>query len=215
MSGGRVELGLGAGWFEAEHTAYGIPFPPLGERFSRLAEQLEIVTGLWATPPGQTYSFSGEHYTLVDSPALPKPARPIPVIVGGKGQRRTPVLAARFATEFNVPFSTMDEAATQLERVEQACADAGRDPAELVRSCAHTLVTGTTSAEVARRGDQLGLTADELRANPLAGTPAEIVDKLGRWRQRVGVTRVYVQLSDLVDLDPLELVAAEVAPQLA
>jgi F420-dependent oxidoreductase-like protein len=214
MSGGRVELGLGAGWFEAEHTAYGIPFPPLGERFARLAEQLEIVTGLWATPTGQTYSFAGAHYTLVDSPALPKPTRPIPVIVGGKGRRRTPALAARFATEFNVPFSTLDEAVAQLEQVERACAEAGRDPAQLVRSCAHTLVTGTSSAEVARRASALGLAAGRLRGNPLAGTPAEIVDQLGRWRERVGVTRVYVQLQDLTDLDALELVAAEVAPQL-
>lgn len=87
MSGGRVEFGLGAGWYEREHAAYGIPFPPVAERFDRLEEQLEIITGLWATPPGSTYSFAGRHYTLVDSPALPKPAqwpRP-PVIVGGKG----------------------------------------------------------------------------------------------------------------------------------
>jgi F420-dependent oxidoreductase-like protein len=214
MSGGRIELGLGAGWFEAEHTAYGIPFPPVGERFTRLAEQLEIITGLWATPAGETYSFSGQHYTLVDSPALPKPARPIPVIVGGKGPRRTPALAARFAAEFNVPFLPLDVATAQFERVAQACADAGRDPAQIVRSCAHTLAIGATSAEVARRGESFGLTADELRSNPLAGTPAEIVDQLGRWREQAGVTRVYVQLLDLAGLDQLELVAAEVAPQL-
>jgi len=215
MSGGRIEFGLGAGWFEAEHTGYGIPFPPLGERFARLAEQLEIITGLWATPSGQTYSFAGEFYTLVDSPALPKPARPIPVIVGGKGPRRTPALAAQFATECNVPFSPIDQAIMQFERVAQACVEAGRDPAEIIRSCAHTLVVGATSAEVARRGDSLGRTADDLRANPLAGTPAEVVDQLGRWRERAGVTRVYAQLLDFADLDQLELVAAEVAPQLA
>ncbi len=205
---------LGAGWFEAEHTGYGIPFPELGERFARLGEQLEIITGLWATPAGETYSFSGEYYTLVDSPALPKPARPIPVIVGGKGPRRTPALAARFASEFNVPFSPIGEAITQFVRVAQACADTGRDPAQIVRSCAHTLAIGATDAEVARRGGSLGLTADELRANPLAGTPAQIVDQLGRWQEQAGVTRVYLQLLDLADLDQLELAAAEVAPQL-
>src|SRR3984957_15588577 len=92
MSGGRVELGLGTGWYDGEHTAYGIPFPPLGERFARLEEQLSIVTGLWATPVGETYSFAGEHYQLADSPALPKPVqRPHPpVIVGGGGASRTP-----------------------------------------------------------------------------------------------------------------------------
>jgi alkanesulfonate monooxygenase SsuD/methylene tetrahydromethanopterin reductase-like flavin-dependent oxidoreductase (luciferase family) len=214
MSGGRVELGLGAGWFEAEHTAYGIPFPARGERFARLQEQLEIITGLWATPAGKTYSFSGEYYTLTDSPALPKPARPVPVIVGGKGPRRTPALAARFADEFNVAFAPIDVVTAQFERVAQACADTGRDPAQIVRSCAHTLVIGATGADVARRGESLGLTADELSTNPLAGTPAQIVDQLGRWREQTGVTRVYVQLLDLADLGPLELVAAEVAPQL-
>lgn len=215
MSGGRVEFGLGAGWFEPEHTGYGIPFPPLGERFDRLAEQLEVITGMWATPAGGSYSFSGRHYTLVDSPALPKPARPIPVILGGMGPRRTPALAARFATEFNVPFAPIDKAGTQFERVAQACADAGRDPGEIVRSCAHTLVIGATDADVARRRDALGRSAEELRANPLAGSPARIVDQLGRWQERTGITRVYLQVLDLADLDVLDLVAAEVVPQLA
>ncbi|HEY2222053.1 LLM class F420-dependent oxidoreductase [Actinomycetospora sp.] len=215
MSGGRIELGLGAGWFEAEHTGYGIPFPPLAERFDRLAEQLEIVTGLWGTPTGETYSFDGEHYTVVDSPALPKPAHPIPVIIGGKGPRRTPALAARFASEFNIPFAPLDEAASQYERIAQACTAAGRDPAELVLSCAHTLVIGSDDAEVTRRAGNLGLDTDELSTNPLAGTPAQIVDALGRWRERTGISRVYLQTLDLADLDALELVASAVAPQLA
>ncbi|MCD2197432.1 LLM class F420-dependent oxidoreductase [Actinomycetospora endophytica] len=214
MSGGRIELGLGAGWFEAEHTGYGIPFPPLAERFERLAEQLEIVTGLWTTPAGQPYSFSGEHYTVVDSPGLPKPARPIPVIIGGKGPRRTPALAARFATEFNIPFTPLDEAAPQYERVAQACTDAGRDPSELVLSAAHTLVIGRDDAEVARRAEAVGGGTGPLESNPLAGSPAQIVDALGRWRERTGITRVYLQALDLTDLDALELVASEVAPQL-
>jgi F420-dependent oxidoreductase-like protein len=214
MSGGRIELGLGAGWYEAEHTAYGIPFPPLGERFERLAEQLEIITGLWGTPAGKTYSFAGRHYTLTDSPALPKPARPVPVIVGGTGPRRTPALAARFATEYNVPFSPLDTATTAFERVAQACADAGRDPAQLIRSCAHTLVIGTTDGEVASRAGSIGLKPDELSTNPLAGTPGQIVDQLGRWREQTGISRVYVQVLDLADLGQLDLVASEVAPQL-
>jgi alkanesulfonate monooxygenase len=215
MSGGRIELGLGAGWFEPEHTGYGVPFPPLGERFARLAEQLEIITGLWATPAGETYSFAGEHYTVVDSPALPKPERSIPVIVGGKGPKRTPALAARFAGEFNVPFSPLDHVTAQFERIERACADAGRDPAEIVRSFAHPLVVGATDAEVARRADAIGRTVDDLGDSPLVGSPGEIVDRLGHWREQAGVTRAYLQVLDLADLDQLELVAAEVAPQLA
>ena len=125
MSGGRVELGLGTGWFEAEHTAYGIPFPPLGERFDRLAEQLEIVTGLWAS--SGPFSFSGTHYTLTDSPALPKPVQsPLPVIVGGGGPKRTPALAARYAAEYNVPFASVAGTEEAFGRVRAACADAGR-----------------------------------------------------------------------------------------
>src|SRR5690606_20553331 len=142
MSGGRIAFGIGAGRFEAEHTAYGIPFPSVKERFDRLEEQLEIITGLWATPEGETFSFQGKHYTVTDSPALPKPGRRIPVIMGGTGPRRTPALAARYATEFNVPFVDADTASRQFERVAQACDDIGRDPSEMVRSLAHTLVIG-------------------------------------------------------------------------
>ena len=130
MSGGRIELGLGAGWYEAEHTAYGVPFPPLGERFDILTEQLEIITGLWDTADGETFSFSGTHYQLSDSPALPKPAqrpRP-PVILGGAGARRTPRLAARFAAEFNLGFRSVQDSAAAFTRVREACEAAGRRP---------------------------------------------------------------------------------------
>ena len=116
MSGGRVELGIGAGWFEAEHQAYAIPFPPLGERFDRLTEQLHIITGLWTTPVGEKFDYSGTHYTVAESPALPKPAQSPhpPIIIGGGGAKRTPALAAQFAAEFNIPFAPLDMAKTQL-----------------------------------------------------------------------------------------------------
>jgi F420-dependent oxidoreductase-like protein len=216
MSGGRVELGLGSGWFEAEHAAYGIPFPALGERFDRLAEQLEIVTGLWRTPPGERYAFSGKHYTLVDSPALPKPVQEPhpPVIVGGKGKRRTPELAARFATEFNVPFAPLEEVVTQFGRVDDACTAAGRDPGELVRSVAQTVCVGRDDAEVARRVEALGRQAHPMNPFDLAGTVAQVVEQLGTWRERTGISRFYLQVLDLADLDHLELIAGEVVPQL-
>jgi F420-dependent oxidoreductase-like protein len=216
MSGGRVELGLGTGWFEAEHQAYGIPFPAVSERFDRLAEQLEILTGLWTTPPGERYSFTGTHYTVVDSPALPKPVQQPhpPVIVGGKGKRRTPELAARFATEFNVPFATVDDVAAQFARVDRACAEAGRDPATLARSVAQMTCVGRDDAEVARRAEALGKKVDELNPFDLTGTVAQVVDQLGTWQQRTGLSRFYLQVLDLADLDHLELIAAEVAPQL-
>jgi F420-dependent oxidoreductase-like protein len=216
MSGGRVELGLGTGWFEAEHQAYGIPFPAVSERFDRLAEQLEILTGLWTTPPGERYSFTGTHYTVVDSPALPKPVQQPhpPVIVGGKGKRRTPELAARFATEFNVPFATVDDVAAQFARVDRACADAGRDPGTLARSVAQMTCVGRDDAEVARRAEALGKKIDELNEFDLTGTVAQVVDQLGTWQDRTGLSRFYLQILDLADLDHLELIAAEVAPQL-
>jgi F420-dependent oxidoreductase-like protein len=213
MSGGRVELGLGAGWFEQEHAAYGIPFPDTRERFDRFEEQLAIVTGLWATPEGESFSFTGEHYTLTDSPALPKPAqrpRP-PVIIGGTGKRRTPALAAAYADEFNLPFVSQEVTAAQIARVRTACEEIGRDPDELVYSNALVLCCGRTEEEVRRRADAIGRDLDELRADHLVGTPAQLVDRIGRLAD-LGAGRVYLQTLDLDDLDHLELVAAEVVP---
>lgn len=215
MSGGRVELGLGAGWFAEEHTAYGIPFPSLGERFDRLEEQLAVITGLWETPPGETFSYDGSHYPITDSPALPKPVqspRP-PVLLGGMGAKRTPALAARYADEFNVPFHSVETSATQFERVREATSDAGRDPATMRFSNALVLCCGRDDAEVRRRADSIGRDVDELKENGLAGSPAEIVEKIGTYAA-IGSERVYLQILDLGDLDHLELVAAEVAPQL-
>jgi F420-dependent oxidoreductase-like protein len=209
MSGGRVELGLGAGWFDDEHHAYGIPFPSVGERFERLEEQLEIITGLWsATKP---FSYEGAHYSLVDSPALPKPVqspRP-PLILGGFGARRTPRLVARFADEYNVPFRTVEETGTAYDRVRAACEEAGRGTVLL--SAAQVVCVGTDEAEIARRAEAIGHDVAELRRSGLAGTPAEVVDRIGEFGER-GAERIYLQVLDLADLDHLELLAAEVMP---
>ena len=213
MSGGRVELGLGAGWYEAEHTAYGIPFPDVRERFDRLEEQLAVITGLWETAPGEQFSHDGRFYPLADSPALTKPAqqpRP-PVIVGGQGKRRTPALAARFADEFNLPFVDEEVTRAQFARVRAACGEAGRDPGTMRWSNALVLCCGADEAEVGRRARAIGREVDELRENGLAGTPQEVVDKIGRYAE-LGAERVYLQTLDLSDLDHLELVAAEVMP---
>lgn len=216
MSGGRIELGLGTGWFEAEHAAYGIPFPPLKDRFEMLTEQLEILTGLWATPFGGRFSHHGRHYTVADSPALPRPVQDAPpVIVGGTGKRRTPELAARFAAEFNVPFQPVDAVSEQFGRVRDACIAAGREPGDLTWSVAQMLCLGRDDAEVARRANSVGRDVAEVRRNCLAGTSDEVVDQLGTWRERTGATRVYLQILDLADLDHVELFAASVAPQLA
>ncbi len=216
MSGGRVELGLGSGWFAKEHQAYGIPFPSVQERFDRLSEQLAIVTGLWTTQPGETFDYAGKHYTIADSPALPKPVqRPHPpIVIGGVGAKRTPELAAAYATEFNLPFTPIDVARTQIQRVAEAVAAAGRPADSIVYSCAFVLCVGRDEAEVGRRAAVIGRDLDELRSNsPLVGTPAEIVDNLGRWRD-LGVQRLYAQVLDLSDLAHLKLLAGEVLPQL-
>ncbi|MEE1788595.1 LLM class F420-dependent oxidoreductase [Streptomyces sp. SP17BM10] len=212
MSGGRVEFGLGAGWYGAEHTAYGIPFPK--ERFGRLEEQLAIITGLWNTKLGDTFDFAGEYYTLTDSPALPKPAQEhVPVLVGGHGPKRTPALAARFADEFNLPFASIEDTAAQFARVRTAVEAAGRQADDLVYSAALVACVGRDDAEVARRAAAIGREVDELKENGLAGTPAEVAEKIGRYAA-VGTQRIYLQILDLHDLDHLELIAGAVAPQL-
>jgi F420-dependent oxidoreductase-like protein len=212
MSGGRVELGLGTGWYETEHTAYGIPFPSVKERFDRLEEQLEIVTGLWATPEGSTYSFDGVHYRLADSPALPKPAqRPSPpIIVGGWGTKRTPRLAARFADEFNAGFQGVAATGVAFERVRTACAEAGRTK-EMTFSVAQAVCCGRDESELKRRADALGKSVESLREDGLAGRPAELVDKIGQYTA-VGCDRIYLQVLDPTDLDHIELLAANVLP---
>ena len=214
MSGGRVELGLGAGWYAEEHVAYGLPFPDTQERFDRFEEQLAIITGLWTTPEGKTFSFAGSYYTLVDSPALPKPAqRPHPpVLIGGQGPRRTPRLAAKYADEYNVAFANLAQTAAAYGRVREACAAAGREAGSLVYSAAQVVCCGRDEAEVARRAAAIGRDVSDLRANELAGTPAEVVDTIGRFAEE-GTGRIYLQVLDLHDLDHLELMASEVLPQ--
>jgi F420-dependent oxidoreductase-like protein len=209
MSGGRVELGLGTGWHDGEHTMYGIPFPEMKTRFELLEEQLQILQGLWSNGP---FSFDGTHYQLVDSPALPKPVqRPgPPIIIGGYGATRTPRLAATYADEFNVPMGRLDVTAKQFERVREACQATGRD---VVLSAAQTICVGRDEPEVRRRADAIGQTPEQLRETGLGGTPAEVVDKIGAFAA-VGATRIYLQTLDLSDLDHLNLVAAEVVPQL-
>lgn len=210
MSGGRVELGLGTGWHDGEHAMYGIPFPSTRERFDQLEEQLQVVRGLWAADG--PYSFAGEHYTLADAPALPKPVqRPgPPVIVGGHGPTRTPRLAATYADEFNIPFSSVETTAEQFGRVRAAAAETGRS---LVLSAGQTVAVGADEAEVRRRAEAIGVTVEHIRTYGLGGTPDEVVEKIGRFAE-AGATRLYLQIMDLSDLDHLETIATRVAPQL-
>jgi F420-dependent oxidoreductase-like protein len=216
MSGGRVELGLGAGWYEAEHAAYGLDFPDTPGRFDLLTEQLELITGLWDTPVGETYDFTGKHYQLKNSPALPKPVQQPhpPIIVGGAGKKRTPALAAQYAAEFNAGFRDLDGTKVLFERVRAACTTAGRDPATLALSAAHRVVVGKDDAEVERRAAAAGWSVEELHNSGVGGTPAQVVDKLGQFAE-LGADRFYLQIMDLTDLDHLDLIASDVLPHVS
>ncbi len=209
---GRVELGLGAGWYEQEHTAYGIPFPALGERFDRLGEALAIVSGLWSTPVGERFSFTGEHFNVVDSPALPKPVQPggVPIMIGGTGPTRTPALAARYAAEFNTPFRDIDTFVDMRRRVIAACETIDRDPAAISFSVALVVAAGRDEAEFVRRAAAIGRQPDELRANGAAGTPDEVAATLERWHA-AGAERLYLQVLDLDDVDHLDTIASAVS----
>jgi F420-dependent oxidoreductase-like protein len=213
MSNGRVELGIGAGWYEDEHRAYGFEFPPLGVRFERLEEQLAIVTGLWSTPAGERFSHDGAHYQLVDSPALPKPVQqPIPILIGGYGTKRTPRLAAQYASEFNLPFPPLDYYASAIDHVKAACDAVGRDwSSTMTFSVAVVVCCGRDDAEVARRAAAIGRDADELRTNGVAGTPDQVIERL-RAFGAAGASRVYLQVLDLDDHDHLRLIAESVMP---
>ncbi len=213
MSGGRVEFGLGTGWFEAEHRALGIPFP--AKRFGPFAEQLAIVTGLWRTPVGETFSFDGEFYTLVEAPGLPKPVQErMPVVIGGTGSKRTPELAAHHATEFNIGFQPEDVIAAAFDRVRAACEGIGRDPATLKLSVALPTIAGASEAELARRAESIGRTLAEARgSDDIVGTPEQIAEKVARLRD-LGAQRVHFQLLDLRDVEHVELLGTEVLPLL-
>jgi F420-dependent oxidoreductase-like protein len=215
MSGGRVELGLGAGWFEAEHRAYGVPFPPIGVRHRMLEEQLAIITGLWRTPVGETFDFHGKYYDVDASPALPKPRQQpsLPIIVGGKGPKRTPRLVATYADEFNVSFPPVDVFAEARERVRAACETLGRDPDSLVYSCALNMTCGATEAEFVGRANAIDRDPGELRRVALAGLPHEVVETIAAY-QAAGVQRFYLQILDIDDLEHLDLIATEVLAHL-
>jgi F420-dependent oxidoreductase-like protein len=213
MSGGRIELGLGTGWFEAEHRAYGIPFP--AKRFDIFEEQLAIVTGLWRTPVGETFDFSGSHYALEGAPALPKPRQePVPIIIGGNGPRRTPALAARYATEFNIGFRSEPEIADAFARVRAACERIDRDPATLKLSVALPTIAADDDQTLARRALATGRALDQFRnGTNICGDAEQIAEKVHRLVD-LGAQRIYFQTVDMRDLDQTAYLGTEVLPLL-
>jgi F420-dependent oxidoreductase-like protein len=206
MSDGRVEVGLGAGWYEAEHRTHGIPFFPLAERYARHEEQIAILTGMWQSEG--PFTFHGRHFRLLDCPALPKPAqRPHPpIILGGKGPRRAPRIAACHADEYNLPSLSTEECADRFGAMTRECHRMSRDPEQIVRSCTLVACVGRTGAELRRRADAIGRSVEQLAERGLAGTPDQAAARLAAYTA-AGVQRVYVKILDLDDLDHLYLLA--------
>jgi len=215
MSGGRIELGLGTGWYEREHAAFGLPFPPMKERFDRLEEQLEIITGLWlaGSAGGAGFSFTGQHYRADNNRTPPQVAqRPHPpVIVGGGGPRRTPAIAARFATEFNSALSSVDEARARFAVFGAACEAIGRDPADARRSGFIPVAIGSTQAEAERRAAIVA--SPRIRESMVIGPPGLLADRIAGLAG-AGADTVYLHIFDIHDLDHIALIGAEVLPQL-
>jgi F420-dependent oxidoreductase-like protein len=220
ISGGRAELGLGAGWYEREHRAFGFPFGPLGERMEVFEEQAEIIVGQWTT---ESFSYSGRHYVLEDCDALPRPVqRPHPpVIIGGSGKRRTVEVAVRLGQEYNVVGPTVEESRDLRRRMDEACDRHGRDPRTLVLSAMCMVCVGEDTAQAEARAQRLadlgfeqGDGASVLAENRdswVCGTVDEAVARL-RELADAGVERIMLQHLLHDDLDAVELFGRELVP---
>jgi F420-dependent oxidoreductase-like protein len=213
MSDGRLEIGLGAGWYEAEHRAFGMPFPAIGARYDLLEDQLDVLDGVWSAPPGATFELTGRtgSVTIAADTVRPLQKPHPPIILGGRGGPRSARLAVEHADEYNTSFVPAEIMRGVHDRIRQACERQGRDPSSLVYSVGQVLCCGRTEAEVAKRAAAIGREVAELRENGLAGSPAEVLDKMGRLADH-GAERFYLQVLDLADLDHLRLIAEEVLP---
>ncbi|MGN6473003.1 MAG: TIGR03560 family F420-dependent LLM class oxidoreductase [Mycobacteriales bacterium] len=214
MSNGRVDIGLGAGWYGAEHDAFGIPFPDVPTRYDLLEDQLAILAGAWSAPSGATFDYEGKTTSVhiaVDTVRPAQSPRP-PIVLGGQGGPKSARLAATYAAEYNTPFVPVDRMRTTHDKIRAACEAAGRDPTSMVYSVALVLCCGESEAEVERRAAAIGREVGELRENGLTGSPQELIDKIATYAE-AGAERFYLQVLDLTDLDHLRLVAEQVMPE--
>lgn len=213
MSNGRVDIGLGAGWYGAEHEAFGIPFPDVPDRYDLLEDQLAILAGAWSAPSGTTFDYSGKTTTVhiaVDTVRPAQSPRP-PIVLGGQGGPKSARLAATYAAEYNTAFVPVERMRATHDKIRAACESAGRDPASMVYSAALVLCCGESETEVGRRAEAIGRDVAELREHGLAGSPDEVLAKLEQYAE-AGAERFYLQILDLTDLDHLRLVAEQVMP---
>jgi len=208
MSNGRVELGLGAGWYEEEHKAQGLPFPDVVARFDILEESLEVLNGIWNLDEGELFNYRGRTVQFENSMGLPKPKQEEgpPIILGGIGKRRTPALVAKYASEYNAPFVSPDTFASLSGIVKDKCVKFGRKPKELIYSCAQVFCCGENKTILKKRASSIGREVGELRVNGLAGTPDEVIRRLEEFKQN-GCERLYLQILDDCDLEHLDLAA--------
>ncbi len=219
MSGGRVELGIGTGWYEREHQAFGIPFPATGERFDRLEEALSVITGLWSTPPGASFSFAGKHFRLEECRNFPATAHDLAagpgarrgprIIIGGGGPRRTPALAARFADEFNTGLGLGAGLPERFAYFRRVVAEHGRDPAAIRLSTTLPVCCAATAAEAERRKEFLGEAGARLLSAGVVGVPGDVLDRLEQLAQ-AGIDTVYFHIYDVDYLDQVRLLGQEV-----
>src|SRR6185437_13162937 len=211
MSGGRIILGIGTGWYEREHAAFGIPFLTQGKRFDRLDEELQILIGLWTTPRGERFSFSGEYFQLDECANFPELVqRPRPeIVIGGTGPRRTPLLAARYADEFNS--GGLKGSAERFENVRRICEEVGRDPASLRMSATLPVACGASRDEARERMRRLGAPGERLLSGGVVGEPGDVVEELEQLAE-AGCDTVYFHVFDIDDLEHIELLGREVLP---
>jgi F420-dependent oxidoreductase-like protein len=220
VSGGRVELGMGAGWHEAEHVEHGFEFHDWSWRLARLQEQLEIVYR--QLNEDEPFDFSGRFYTLEGSNLLPKPIqRPLPIVVGGSAKRGTADPAARFASEYNTTFGSPDECRKRRRRLDEACERAGRDPSTLPMSLMTFCLVGSDADDVEARRRRaaafLGRPVDEIprrRDSALFGTVEEVAERLREFED-AGVTRVMCQHLLHEDVEMVRILGRELAPAVA
>ena len=214
MSGGRIELGIGAAWYEAEHERYGIPFPPLKVRYDRLAEQLEILHGLWGGTQGEPYSFEGAHFVLRGATSFPRLVQSPhpPIVLGGSGPRRTPLLAAGFADELNT--GTREGFVERVAAARRHCEELGRDPASLGLSTTVPVCCAETAEAARRKADVLGGGLERLLVRGVVGTPDDLAGRLEELAE-LGIDTVYFHCFDAQDLDQVSLLGEALVARMA